>query len=111
MAVKLDEYIRREEVYLNPKLSLTDLAIELGTNRSYLSNCLNSELGLTFYDYINSFRLEKAKEILEGPDFEGSIESVAEQCGFNSVSTFRRSFQKKYNCTPSCYRKDMVGKK
>lgn len=111
MAVKLDEYIRREEVYLNPKLSLTDLAVDLGTNRSYLSNCLNSELGLTFYDYINSFRLEKAKEILECPDFEGSIELVAEQCGFNSVSTFRRSFQKKYNCTPSRYRKDMVGTK
>ncbi len=108
MSAKLDEYIRGKEIFLNPKLSLNDLSVEMGTNRSYLSKYLNSELGVTFYDYINSFRLEKAKEILENPDFDGSIESVAEQSGFNSVSTFRRSFQKMYNCTPSCYRKKVL---
>ena len=56
---------------------------------------MNNELGITFYDYINSFRLEKAKEILDVSGFEGCIEDVAISSGFNSVSTFRRSFQKK----------------
>lgn len=111
MAGKLEEYIRGKELFLNPKLSLSDLAAEMGTNRSYLSNCLNNEMGITFYDYINSFRLEKAKEILEAPDLEESIEAVALQSGFNSVSTFRRSFQKQYNCTPSQYRKSIIGNK
>ena len=109
MGGKLEEYIREKELYLNPKLSLSDLAVEMGTNRSYLSNCLNNELGITFYDYINSFRLEKAKEILDDSGFEGCIEDVAIRSGFNSVSTFRRSFQKKYGCTPSQYRKNALG--
>lgn len=110
MGQKLEAYIRERELFLNPKLSLPDLAAEMGTNRSYLSNCLNNELGVTFYDYINGFRLEKAKGILENPAFDGCIEEVALLSGFNSVSTFRRSFQKKYDCTPSQYRKKMVGK-
>ncbi|WP_410085462.1 helix-turn-helix domain-containing protein [Barnesiella intestinihominis] len=109
MGGKLEEYIREKELYLNPRLSLSDLAVEMGTNRSYLSNCLNNELGITFYDYINSFRLEKAKEILDDSGFEGCIEDVAIRSGFNSVSTFRRSFQKKYGCTPSQYRKNALG--
>lgn len=110
MSRKLDEYIREKELFLNAKLSLSDLAAEMGTNRSYLSNCLNNELGVTFYDYINSFRLEKARSLLDNPAFEGCIEEAALLSGFNSVSTFRRSFQKKYGCTPSQYRKAAVGK-
>lgn len=110
MSQKLEEYIREKELFLNPQLSLSDLAGEMGTNRSYLSNCLNNELGVTFYDYINSFRLEKAKSILDDLGFEGSIEEIAVLSGFNSVSTFRRSFQKKYGCTPSQYRKSVMSK-
>jgi AraC-like DNA-binding protein len=53
--------------------------------------------------------LEKAKEILDDSGFEGCIEDVAIRSGFNSVSTFRRSFQKKYGCTPSQYRKNALG--
>ena len=102
---RLEEYIREKELFLNAKLSLNDLATEMGTNRSYLSNCLNNELGVTFYDYINSFRLERAKALLGDATFEGSIEETALLSGFNSVSTFRRSFQKKYGCTPSQYRR------
>ena len=104
---RLEEYIREKELFLNAKLSLNDLATEMGTNRSYLSNCLNNELGVTFYDYINSFRLERAKALLGDATFEGSIEETALLSGFNSVSTFRRSFQKKYGCTPSQYRKQI----
>lgn len=107
MSQKLEEYIREKELFLNAKLSLNDLATEMGTNRSYLSNCLNNELGVTFYDYINSFRLERAKALLGDATFEGSIEETALLSGFNSVSTFRRSFQKKYGCTPSQYRKQI----
>ena len=110
MSQKLEEYIRDRELFLNPKLSLPDLAVEMGTNRSYLSSCLNNELGVTFYDYVNRFRLEKAKGILEDPAFDGCIEEVAMNSGFNSVSTFRRSFQKRYGCTPSQYRKAEVGR-
>lgn len=105
MSQKLEEYIREKELFLNAKLSLNDLATEMGTNRSYLSNCLNNELGVTFYDFINSFRLERAKSLLGDAAFGGSIEETALLSGFNSVSTFRRSFQKKYGCTPSQYRR------
>ena len=45
----------QEQLFLNHKLTLSDLALRVGTNRTYLSNYMNQELHQTFFDYINSF--------------------------------------------------------
>ena len=60
---------------------------------------------MTFYDYINDFRLEEVKAMLESKDIENqhSLEDIATMAGFNSYSTFLRSFKKKYDKTPSQY--------
>ncbi len=50
----------KEQVFLNPKLTLSDLALRVGTNRTYLSNYINQVLHQTFFDYINSLRLTYA---------------------------------------------------
>ena len=93
---------------MDKTLTLQKLAICLGTNRQYLSNYINQEKAMTFYDYINDFRLEEAKNLLDGLD-EGrqySIEEISNLSGFNSYSTFLRAFAKKYGQTPSKYLKN-----
>jgi AraC-like DNA-binding protein len=92
MLHKLEHLLIEEQIWKNPQLTLADLAMAVGTNRTYLSNYLNHSLSTTFYDYINSFRLEAALKILDDPTSTATMVDIAELCGFNSISTFRRVF-------------------
>lgn len=94
----------QEQVFLNPRLTLSDLALKVGTNRTYLSNYINQQLNKTFFDYINSHRLTFATELLLTTNY--TLEVIAEKSGFNSLSTFRRCFMQKYSCSPSAYKKE-----
>ena len=107
----IDHLIREKKHYLETDLTLQKLAIYLGTNRQYLSNYINREKQKTFYEYINDFRLEDAKRLLDkwDPDCEHSMEDIATLSGFNSYSTFLRQFVKKYGESPSQYLKKTQG--
>ena len=91
-----------------PHLTLAELAAELGTNRTTLSSYINNSLGTTFYDYVNSSRLEYTEKLLSDPDTKYSVEQLAELSGFNSLSTFRRAFGKKYGMSPQQYRERVL---
>ncbi len=101
---KLNICMEQEKLYLNPKLTITELATAIGTNRTYLSEYLNKELNTNFYEYINAFRVKEACSMLLSDTIE-NIEIIAETCGFNSLSTFRRSFLKETGKTPLQYKK------
>ena len=74
-----------------PHLTLAELAAELG-----------------IYDYVNSSRLEYTEKLLSDPDAKYSVEQLAELSGFNSLSTFRRAFGKKYGMSPQQYRERVL---
>ena len=101
----IEQIIREKQYYHDSTLTLQKLAQLLGTNRQYLSNYINRERNMTFYEYVNEFRLEEARIILEGKNSESqqSMEDIAAMVGFNSYSTFLRSFKSKYGKTPSKY--------
>lgn len=97
-------YLEEERPWLNPSLTLKDLAMALNTNRTYLSEYFNKTLRTTFYDYLNNLRVKYACELLlSEPNL--SILQIGEKSGFNSLSTFRRSFEKHMGCTPAKYRR------
>lgn len=106
----IDLDIKTNKYYLDATLTLQKLATHLGTNRQYLSNYINRVKGKTFYEYINDFRLEEAKNILDNWDNEHprSMDDIAALSGFNSYSTFLRSFVKKYDVSPSKYLKGLI---
>ena len=94
----------KEKAFLNPKLTLSELALHVGTNRTYLSNYINQQLNQTFYDYVNALRLTHATDLLVTTNL--TLEVIAEKSGFNSLSTFRRCFLQRYGTSPSLYKKE-----
>ena len=101
----IDKVMQEKRYYQDNTLTLQKLAQHLGTNRQYLSIHINQECHMTFYDYINDFRLEEAKSLLDSQNSENqqSLEDISVMAGFNSYATFLRSFKKKYGQTPSQY--------
>lgn len=107
LAERLEQLLVKERVWMNPHLTLSGLAMQVGTNRTYLSNYLNNTLNTTFYDYINNFRLQAALEQMRDPSSTATMIEIAESSGFNSLSTFRRVFSKSMGCSFAEYRHRM----
>lgn len=101
----LESIMTDERLYLNPALSLSDLSSRVGTNRTYLSQYFSNMKRLTFYDYVNALRIEKMSIplLVEHPEY--TLDYIAKQSGFNSLSTFRRAFRKQTGTTPGNFRK------
>lgn len=92
----------KEQVYLNPRLRLSELAMLLGTNRTYLSQYFNQNCESTFYDFVNDYRIHHAKLLLHSTD--DTLETIAMNSGFNSLSTFRRAFVQREGMSPIEFR-------
>lgn len=95
--------MEENRLFLKPNLKITDLARELCSNRTYVSDCLNHNFGMSFSDYVNCQRVEYAKQMIESdPDL--CIDVVSAESGFTSGSAFYRNFRKFTGMTPNDYR-------
>ena len=92
-----------QELFRNNDLLITDVAKMLGSNRTYVSTYLNKELGMSFSEYINGFRVEYAKRLLDGGNSMNMTE-ISEQAGFASEASFYRVFKRVTGQTPNAYR-------
>jgi len=99
---ELYEIMENRQLYLRPSLSLNELSLELGTNRTYMSILLNQHLHTTFTALVNGYRLKDAKNLLETTD--DSLEEIYKKTGFQSRATFWRVFVQMEGCTPKQYR-------
>ncbi len=91
---KIKVYLETEKAYTNPDLKMKDLADRLHLSASKLSQVLNLYLGESYYEFINRYRLEEFKRLIDqGEQKRFTITALSEQCGFkksNFFSTFRR---------------------
>lgn len=102
----LEDSMNNEKLYLNPNLSTERLAEQLKIPNKELSNVINRHFNVNFYEYINSYRIEEAKQQLEQAINQSkNITDVFYDAGFNSKSVYNTLFKKKYQMTPSQYRK------
>jgi YesN/AraC family two-component response regulator len=91
--------------YSNSKMSVDHLARELNSNSKYISQAISTKTGMNFNTFINTFRIEKAKELLRNEQTDDrSLETIAEECGFNNNTTFYQTFKRNTGLTPSKYR-------
>lgn len=84
-------------------ITLNDIAKAEYVNFYYLSHFFRNHAGITFREYLNRVRLEKAVEAIS--DMDRSISEIALSCGFSSVKMLVKHFKEKYRCTPNEYRK------
>lgn len=105
LATRLNNYMENDKAYLNPEITLGDVATAIGTNKTYLSDHLNKTLKTTFYDYINTYRITEACRIIDSMPQDGrtTMAVVAEKSGFNSLSSFNRYFVKVKGISPKNY--------
>ncbi|MCD7971420.1 MAG: helix-turn-helix domain-containing protein [Candidatus Azobacteroides sp.] len=103
---KLRIYMEEERPYINPNFSIKDLADNTGYSVHQISQVLNTTLGSNFSDFINEYKIEDVKVRLQGNELETlTLLAIAEQCGFNSKTSFYRIFKKFTGVTPLEYRK------
>jgi len=101
-----------EKPYRNSELNLADLAALLETTPHKLSEVLNSQIGQSFYDFINGYRVRDVQQRLaEGGSQSLTLLSLALDAGFASKSTFNNVFKKLTGQTPSAYRRSLEADK
>ncbi len=105
---ELTQYMQTRKPYLDGDLALPQLAQQLGISANYLSQIINEQLQVNFYDFVNSYRVEAAKGLINIPSQEKlNILNIALDSGFNSKSAFYTAFKKATSMTPTQYRKSL----
>lgn len=102
LKAKLLQTMQQQRPYLQPELTLNDLATELDLSPNVLSRIINAGFDKNFNDFINTYRVDTVKQKLLDSDFAHlSLLGIAFECGFNSKATFNRAFRKHAGVSPS----------
>jgi len=101
----LDDLMKNDKAYLNASLNSAKLADLVQVSSVKLSQTFNEHLGTSFNDYVNSYRINAAKQLINKKD-NLTLEAIGLDCGFNSKSTFYTAFKKHTGITPAQFRKE-----
>lgn len=105
---KLIQLLEEEKPFVNPNLTLNELAKMLEIHPNYLSQVINSKEEKNFYELINEKRIDEFVKKLENPENKQyTLLAIAYECGFNSKASFNRNFKKYFEVTPSEYQKKL----
>jgi len=99
---KVITVMEEKKLFLENDLRLEDLAKSLNLSRHHMSQVINEHFQLSFFDYINNYRVEEAKEMLI-KDKDLNITQIAYSVGFNNRVSFYKAFKKFTGTTPSDY--------
>lgn len=108
-AMRLERRMQDGKLWRNHALNLQGLATEIAVPPIHLSEVLNTKLSLSFYDYVNQWRVREACALL--CETEQTVLEISEAVGFNAKSTFNSSFKKVMQQTPSQYRLSQITEK
>ena len=100
---RIGKVMEEQQLFMNPDLKITDIAAALGTNRSTISACINSQCGCSFPQFVNGYRVKHAQELLRNhPDIK--IAEVCVKSGFSSEASFYRIFKTITGTTPTAWK-------
>ena len=111
LAQRLNKVMQTKKPYLDEDLTLIKLAELMSSTQKKLSVVLNNHLQTNFYDYVNKYRVQAFKEMIENPAYKeyGTL-GVANECGFKSKSSFYRVFKKETGLSPGIYKRQILEK-
>ncbi len=108
IARQLLQLMETKKFYLEPELTLPQFADRLSVSPNDLSQVINQEMKKSFFDFVNEYRVQEAKRILNAPEYgHYSVLGIALDAGFNSKSAFYTAFGKYVGMTPSEFRKQL----
>jgi AraC-like DNA-binding protein len=103
---RLNDTMKHNKPYLDSNLTLPKLAKMVATSSNYLSQVINEQMDMKFFDFINSYRIKVAKELLINPlPHTPTILDIAMESAFNSKSAFYSAFKKQVGVTPAEFKK------
>lgn len=103
---KIIQYFANEKPYLKPDFNMTILAKEINFPKYQITEVLNTDLGSNFFSFVNKYRVEAVKNMLDDAENKFSIEAIGYECGFNSKSSFFTVFKKVTGMTPLQYKQN-----
>jgi AraC-like DNA-binding protein len=90
----LEKFMTEDQPYLNPELTMSQLAEGMKLPRHYITELLRVELKKNFFMMVNDYRVEAVKVMLQNPqNVNMSLFAIALECGFNSKSSFNALFK------------------
>jgi AraC-like DNA-binding protein len=107
----LDHYFVSSKAYLQPNLTISEVAVATGLPVRELSYLINAYHKKRFNDYLNEMRIAHFLTQTDASTLDNfTIESIALSAGFSSRASFYRAFNRFYGCTPSNYLRGKVAK-
>ena len=102
------DLVENKKVFLETDLTIFKFADELGTNKTYVSQEINTRFNKNFSNFINEYRVAEARRLMTlSENHNLTLAAIANKSGFNSVSVFNRSFKRVTGITPSIYLKSV----
>jgi AraC-like DNA-binding protein len=98
------DFFETDKPYLNPDLNMESLSNSLNIPKYHITEVLNTEIGSNFFGFVNKYRVEAVKKMLDNPKNQYSIEAIGYECGYNSKSSFFTVFKKLSGMTPMEYK-------
>ncbi len=99
LADRMVQLMRSQSLHRDPNLSLRGLSDAVGASPNYISQTLNDHLGVSFFDFVNGFRVEEAERLLRKT--AAPVSDIALEVGFNSRSTFNAAVRKHRDTSPT----------
>ncbi|MDO9154276.1 MAG: AraC family transcriptional regulator, partial [Paludibacter sp.] len=107
---KIRSFIEENKAYLQPDLNMDLLSARLKTPKYQITEVLNTEIGMNFFQFVNSYRIKAVIEMLNDPKNKFSIEAIGYECGFTSKSSFYSVFKSITGKTPVKFRESALSK-
>ncbi|WP_111979198.1 helix-turn-helix domain-containing protein [Algibacillus agarilyticus] len=109
LIAQITGYMQEQKPYLNHLLTLDNLAKQLNLSARNLSQIINRHFDKNFFEFINHYRIEESKALLQNPAHKKTtMLDIMDQAGFNSKATFNTFFKKLTGVTPSQFRNDYL---
>jgi len=105
LLARVQAHMETERSYLQPDLSLSDLAGRLRMSPTALSKAINTGLGLNFFTFVNGYRVQEAQRRLRDGASSRTVLEIAQDSGFASKSTFNEVFKRLCGLTPTEFRR------
>ena len=106
---KLNNAMKQDKFYLDGKLTLASLASKMNVSTNHVSQAINENSDMNFFDYVNSYRVKEVKELIMNINFSHyTLLGIGIECGFNSKSSFNQIFKEHTGMTPSQYKRSLT---